>query len=75
MIVIQMRWMKHRAPFNDETKRNELHERIKDIPGWRVTDAGIEGFPKFPLRSLADKKVLESFTQTLDWMVDQIRNS
>ena len=75
LIRIPMRRMKNRPPFSDGAKRDELHQRIKDIPGFTVTDAGMEGFPKFPLRSLADKTLVESFIQTLDWMVDQIRNS
>lgn len=75
MIVIPMRRMKHRAPFNDETKRQQLHERIKDIPGLKVTEAGMEGFPQFPVGSLADENLLDGFLHTLDWIVDQIRNS
>ena len=55
--------------------RDQLHKRIKDIPGLTVTEAGMEGFPESPLRSLADERLLEGFIQTLEWMVDQIRNS
>ena len=44
MIVLPMRRMKHRAPFNNETKRQQLHERIKDIPGLSVT-VSVHGHP------------------------------
>ena len=63
------------APFNDAIKRQQLHERIKDIPGLRITEAGMEGFPKSPVGSLADENLLDGFLQTLGWIVDQIRNS
>jgi len=75
MVVIQMRWLRGHAPFNDAIKRQQLFERIKDIPGLRITEAGMEGFPKIAVGSLADENLLDGFLQTLDWIVDQIYNS
>lgn len=72
-IVIQMRWLKDRPPFNKADKRQELFHRIEQIPGLRVSDAAMEGYPKFPISSLIDDSRLLSFTATLDWLVNEIR--
>lgn len=74
-IVIQMRWLKDNPPFNSPAKREELLNHIRDIPTLRITDAGMEGFPKFPILSLSDDNALTSFTHALDWIVAQIRET
>jgi hypothetical protein len=43
--------------------------------GGPFAEAGMEGFPKFPVRSLADENLLDGFLQTLNWIVDQIRTA
>ncbi|MEX0712735.1 MAG: hypothetical protein WD278_10320 [Pirellulales bacterium] len=73
LVSFPMKFLKQRAPFNEANKREELRERIKDIQGLRITHAGMEGFPKFPILSLTEGHVLERFIETLDWMVQEIR--
>lgn len=73
-IVIQMRWLKDRPPFNDAAKRDEFLKRIQQIPGLKITEAGgMEGFPKFPIQSLSDGNHLKAFTDALDWLAAEIR--
>jgi hypothetical protein len=73
LIVFQMRWLKDHPPFDDAMKRQQLFDRIKDIPGLRVTDAGMEGFPKIPISSLTDPAQFQRFVDTLDWILQEIR--
>ena len=68
-IAIQMKWLKNLPPFDNAEKRDELFKRIENIPGLRITEAGMEGFPKIPISSLTDKTQLQSFTDTLDWIM------
>ena len=48
MLLIRMRQLKHHPPFDDPTKREELRRKIQTIPGLQTTEAGMEGFPRFP---------------------------
>ncbi len=75
MVVLQMRWLKDRSPFNEPAKREALLQRIEGIPGLRTTEAGMEGFPKLPISTLADETVMKTFTGALDWMIGEIRQS
>ena len=33
----------------------------------------MEGFPKIPIESLTDPKVMQDFLSTLDWLVAELR--
>jgi hypothetical protein len=74
-IAIQMRWLKKDPPFNDALKRDQLFDRIKDIPGLQVADAGMEGFPKIPVSTLLDPEYFRRFIESLGWIVQEIRRS
>jgi hypothetical protein len=74
-VSIQLRWLKDRPPFSDKQKREQLFQRIKDIPGFAATEAAMEGFPKFPITSLTEPQILERFIATLDWVVEEIRQA
>jgi len=72
-VVIQMRWLRDHPPFDRAEKRAELSKRIESIPNLRMRQAGMEGFPSFPIASLADEQRFAGFIETLDWIVDEIR--
>jgi hypothetical protein len=74
-ISIQIRWLKDRVPFNDLQMRTELLQRLRSIPDLRETNMALEGYPGFNLTNLADPSVLESFISTLNWIVQEIKNS
>jgi hypothetical protein len=72
-IAIEMRRLKNHSPFDNAENRDMLFKRIENIPGLKITEAGMEGFPKIPVSSLTDEKQLLSFIDTLDWIVSEIR--
>lgn len=75
MLVLQMRWLKDRPPFNDAAKRQELERLLQDIPGFRTGSVGMEGFPKVPVLSLTDAAMMEKLLAALDWMVRELAHS
>ena len=75
IVVIQFRWLKKHPPFCDESKRRELFDRIKNIPGFNAIGSGLDGYPSFPVSSLTQQKPLDTFIATLDWIVAEIETA
>ena len=75
MVAVLMRQLKDRPPFDDAALRDELGQKIQGISGLQTTDAGMEGFPKFPISALTDDAVMKMATDALDWIIRQIRRS
>jgi len=73
-ICIQMNWLKSWKPFNDSAKREELRERLSKFEGLRLGDAGMEGFPLVPIKSLESTQSRKDFLNTLEWIVREIQN-
>jgi hypothetical protein len=67
-----MRQLKDRPPFNDPARRDQFHEKLTRLPGLRVTDAGMEGFPAIPLESVTDPKAMQELLSTLDWLIGEL---
>src|SRR5205085_364272 len=44
-LILQMRWLLARPPFDDEAKRAELLHRLNEIPGVSFTSDRIRGMP------------------------------
>jgi len=65
--------LKNRPPFDSAIKRNELHQRIKDIPGLVLTDAGMEGLPLIPIESLTEESQRTAFLNALDFILTEVR--
>lgn len=72
-VRIQMRRLKNRPPFDSAGRRQELHDRIASIPGLVLTDAGMEGLPLIPLASLAEISHRNALLESLDSMIEQVR--
>ncbi|MGC6448282.1 MAG: hypothetical protein ACON5J_17770 [Rubripirellula sp.] len=72
-VRIQMRRLKNRPPFDSVSKRSELHQRIKDIPGLALTDAGMEGLPLIPIESLTEESQRTAFLNALDFILTEVR--
>ena len=62
-----------RPPFNDESKRLDLLERLNQIAGVRLPPDAISRYPSIRLGTLNDPAALEQFLGTLDWVVQEIR--
>ena len=72
-VSIQMLWLRKHPPFDNNDAREELRRRLAELPGFKLGEKGMLGFPKVPLESLADPEDGRQFTATLDWMVEQLR--
>lgn len=68
-------WMQTRqlSPFDNESKRHELRERLNRIRGIKVPPDAVAKFPGIYLSQLRDKKVLEQFLEAFDWCIQEIR--
>jgi hypothetical protein len=65
-----LKWL---PPFDADDKRAEVFRRIEKIPGLVATELAREGYPKIPLSQLTDKAAWKQLTDTLDWIVTEIR--
>ncbi len=65
-----LKWL---PPFNADDKRAELFRRIEKIPGLVATELAREGYPKISLSQLTDNAAWKQLTDTLDWIVTEIR--
>ena len=74
-VCIPMKRMINRPPFDNAEKRDVLFKQIESIPGLKITDVGMKGFPHFPISSLVDENRLQSFIETLDWITSEIRTN
>jgi len=74
-VMLNMRRLVACSRLGDPQVQEELYDRIRNIPGLVVTDAGISGLPKIPLASLADAAEFERFRAALDWMLEVIRGT
>jgi hypothetical protein len=65
--------LRNRPPFDSESKRLELLERLNGIPGVpQAPRDKINGVQKIPLSALRDKPALESFFEVLLWFKDEV---
>lgn len=72
-ISIYFQYLKYK-PFNDENVRLELLNRVNEIEGIDISPDKIHGRPKFSLIALNDKKSMEVFINTLEWIKDIIQD-
>jgi hypothetical protein len=70
-IEIQFQYMMRRPPFDTETLRRDLVERLNAIPGVSIDGDQITKRPSIALESLAPAGALEQFTATMDWALTQ----
>lgn len=72
-LEIQFQYMKERAPFDDERKRQELRHRLNEIPGVDIPVDTLALRPRIELSTLADKAAREKFLQVLDWFIQEVK--
>jgi hypothetical protein len=65
-VEIPFQWMQTRRPFDDDTKRLELLERLNQIPGVAIPANAIARRPSIALGSLIDSKALKAFLSVLE---------
>ena len=72
-VRLSMRSVKTYPPFDDPSKRDALHERIKGLPDLEITHAGMEGFPKIPTAGLTSESHMSDLLASLSWLVEELR--
>lgn len=60
-----------RTPFNDIALREELRQRLNQLPGVNIAPAKLTLRPNFPLAVLADADAREALLDHLRWFYDQ----
>ncbi|HET7037466.1 MAG TPA: hypothetical protein VFI42_17405 [Thermomicrobiaceae bacterium] len=71
--TIQFADMKTKPPFSDEEKRRGILSRINEIPGVRIPEERLSGYPSIPLSLLTDEAALRQFLSVFDWVVEEVR--
>jgi hypothetical protein len=74
-VEIIFQYLKAKTPFDDLSLREELLDRINKIPGVSIPENRINGRPTFPLIVLKDKRALETFYNTIKWIIKQIQKN
>ena len=72
-VAIQFGLMQNRPPFDSETKRMELLQRLKAIPSVAIPDDTITKYPSIALSVLKNEVAFEQFIEAFDWMIQQIK--
>jgi hypothetical protein len=72
-VEVPFRDMGRVTPFDDETKRQELRDRLNEIPGISIPADALAKYPRFPLSLLSSDSALGLFLDALDWAVAEIR--
>jgi hypothetical protein len=74
-IEIQFQWLQIKPPFDDESKRKELLDRLNKIQGVDIPTNAITRRPSIYLSTLSDENALKQFLESLDWIVQEIKKS
>jgi hypothetical protein len=61
-----------RPYFDDRTRRFELLEKLRRIPGFQFADDAVDRRPTVPLEALADEHVARQFFEVVTWAVDRL---
>ncbi|MEV4467383.1 DUF262 domain-containing protein [Micromonospora echinofusca] len=71
---VVFQYLSIRTPFNDVALREELRQRLNQLPGVDIAPAKIALRPGFPLTVLADADAREALLDHLRWFYDQTQS-
>ena len=74
-LEIQFKLLQSRPPFDAESKRQEILNRLNQIPGFNIPADAITRFPKVELSMLKNEDTLKQFLEVLDWVIQEIKKS
>ena len=74
-VEMQFQSLQSRAPFDQLELRQELQQRLNEIPGFSITADRLNKRPAVPLAVLRSEAALRQFITTLDWAVGVIRDN
>lgn len=71
--VIQMRWLRDHAAFQDAGRREELRAKLNALPGVSVPAERMTGFPTLPLQALMPDAAMRACLNVLTGIVQELR--
>ena len=74
-VAIRFQDNKARPAFSSTEMREQLRQRLNELPSVDIPPDGIEKRPSFPMSVLSDPASMASFKSTVDWMLDRIKDS
>lgn len=74
-VEMQFQWLLKRTPFDAESKRKELLDRLNMIPTINIPLEAITRRPNISLSALNNEDTLKQFLEVLDWVVQEIKKS
>ena len=74
-ISIYFQVYSNKKPFKSEEKRKEIQKRINSINGINIPDESIKKRPTIDISVLKDKKELNKFLETFEWVINEIKHS
>lgn len=74
-VEVYFQWYQNKPPFQEETKRVELLQRLNDIEGVQIPQDAIQRRPVILLETLASGSATQQFFKTFEWFIEQIRSS
>jgi len=74
-VEIKFQWLKERLPFDEESKRLELLNKLNEIPGAEIPEYAIGKRPWFYLSVLKEQEMLEKFFAVIDWVIEETKST
>ena len=72
-LCFQMRWLKLHHPFKNALGRDALQKKLEEIPGWTLSNAGMEGFPYVSIEEVKTDADRRKIVESLDWILNQLK--
>ncbi len=74
-IQIQFKYIFQKSPFNAGGKRVELIRKLNSLPSIHIEEERVGGTPTIPIKSLQVAHNLETFLESLDWLLMVIKEN
>jgi hypothetical protein len=71
-VEIHFQYLARRPPFEAHDLREQLRQRLNDVPGIELDEGDLERRPSFPLELLAEPAARERFLAAMDWAFAQL---
>jgi hypothetical protein len=71
-VEIQFQWLKTKPPFNNESKRKEIVNKLNQIPNVNIPEDAITRRPNIPLLTFKEDTSLKQFQEVLNSMIKEI---
>lgn len=72
-LEVHFRSIKTNPAFRGEPPREELHRRLRAVPGVELPPGSIESYPSFRLSGLPDEQALQQMLGVFDWVLEELR--